>query len=72
MVTITYNVRDIIVRPFVPQGSTLTAQYYNDFLVRQVGHGIRDKLPDLVDSSLLMHDKAKPHKGEFIRQLLRC
>lgn len=71
MVIVAYDVRGVIVCHFVPHGRTVTAQYYRDFLVRQVRRGVRDKRPDLVDSAIILHDNARPHKAECVRQLLR-
>ncbi|GFV62264.1 histone-lysine N-methyltransferase SETMAR [Trichonephila clavipes] len=71
IVIVAYDVRSVIVCNFVPHGRTVTAQYYRDFLVRQVRHGVRDKRPDLVDSAIIQHDNTRPHKAECVRQLLR-
>ncbi|GFR26874.1 histone-lysine N-methyltransferase SETMAR [Trichonephila clavata] len=51
---------------------TVTAQYYRDFLVRQVRRGVQDKRPDLVvDCVIILHGNARPHKAECVRQQLR-
>ncbi|GFY29680.1 transposable element Tcb1 transposase [Trichonephila clavipes] len=47
---------------------TVTTQYYRDFLVRL---GVRDKRPDLVHNSIILHDNARPYKAECVWQLLR-
>ncbi|GFU10160.1 histone-lysine N-methyltransferase SETMAR [Trichonephila clavipes] len=58
---------------FVPHVRTVTAQYYWDFLVQQVRRGVRDKRRNLGDSAIILHDNARPHKSECLRQLLqRC
>ncbi|GFY68331.1 uncharacterized protein TNIN_470011 [Trichonephila inaurata madagascariensis] len=72
MVIITYNVRGIIICHFVPHGSTVTAQYCRDFLVRLVRCGVRNKCPDIVNSGIILHDNVRPHKSECVRQVLRC
>ncbi|GFR07309.1 uncharacterized protein TNCT_88081 [Trichonephila clavata] len=71
MVIVMYDVRGVIVCLFVHHGGTVTAQYYRDLLVRQIRRGFRDKRQDLVDSAIIMHDNARPHKAECVRQLLR-
>ncbi|GFQ72043.1 histone-lysine N-methyltransferase SETMAR [Trichonephila clavata] len=71
MVIIAYDVRGVIVCHFVPHGRTVTAQYYRDYLLRQVRRSVQDKRPDLVDSAIIMHDNAIPYKAECVRQLLR-
>ncbi|GFT07578.1 uncharacterized protein TNCV_4045421 [Trichonephila clavipes] len=70
-VIVAYDVRGVIVCHFVPRGRTVTAQYCRDFLVRQVRCGVRNKRPDLVDRAKFLHDNARPHKAECVRQLLR-
>ncbi|XP_035212735.1 histone-lysine N-methyltransferase SETMAR-like [Stegodyphus dumicola] len=40
-------------------------------MVRQVQRGVRDKRLDLVDSTIILHDNARPHKAECVRQLFR-
>ncbi|GFY45900.1 uncharacterized protein TNIN_320071 [Trichonephila inaurata madagascariensis] len=52
--------------------SAVTAQYYRDFLVKQLRRGVRDKRPDLVDNAIILHGNARPHKAECVRQLLQC
>ncbi|GFY39119.1 uncharacterized protein TNIN_408651 [Trichonephila inaurata madagascariensis] len=54
MVIVAFDVRGVLVCHFVPHGRTVTAQYYMDFLVRQVQRGVRDKCPDLVDSAIIL------------------
>ncbi|GFU39291.1 histone-lysine N-methyltransferase SETMAR [Trichonephila clavipes] len=38
---------------------------------RRVRRGVRDKRLDLVDSPIILHNKAKLHKAECVRHLLR-
>ncbi|GFY66664.1 histone-lysine N-methyltransferase SETMAR [Trichonephila inaurata madagascariensis] len=64
MIIVTYDFKSVIVCHFVTHVRTVTAQYYRDFLVRQVRRGVRDKHPDLADSLIIMHDNARPHKAE--------
>ncbi|GFY06638.1 uncharacterized protein TNCV_3524941 [Trichonephila clavipes] len=71
MVIVTNDVRGVIVCHFVPHGKTVTAQYYRDFLVQQVRRGVWAKRPDPVDSAIILHDNAIPHKAACVRQLLR-
>jgi hypothetical protein len=71
IVIVAYYVRGVIVCHFVPHGRTVTAQYYRDFLVRQVRRGVRHERPDLVNSAIILHDNARPHKAECVGQLLR-
>ncbi|GFQ77176.1 histone-lysine N-methyltransferase SETMAR [Trichonephila clavata] len=70
MVIVTYDVRGVIVFHFVPQVRTMIAQYYRDLLERKVRRGVQDKRPDIVDSAIILHDNARPHKAECVRQLL--
>ncbi|GFY69846.1 uncharacterized protein TNIN_484391 [Trichonephila inaurata madagascariensis] len=63
LVIVTYDVWGVIVRHFVPHGRTVAAQYYRDFQVQQVQRGVLDTRPDLVDSAILLHDNARPHKA---------
>ncbi|GFQ94772.1 uncharacterized protein TNCT_594521 [Trichonephila clavata] len=41
MVIVAYDVRGVIVFHFVPHGTTVTARYYSDFLLRQARRGVR-------------------------------
>ena len=72
MVIVVYDVRGVIVCNFVLYEKTVIAQYIRDFLVQQVRRGVGDKRPDDVDSTIILHDNARPHKAECVRQLLRC
>ncbi|GFU87094.1 histone-lysine N-methyltransferase SETMAR [Trichonephila clavipes] len=36
-----------------------------------VRRGVRYKRPDLVDCAIILHDNARPHKTEYVRQLFR-
>ncbi|GFQ94247.1 uncharacterized protein TNCT_2871 [Trichonephila clavata] len=40
-------------------------------LAEQVRCGVQDKRPDLVDSVIILHGNARPHKAECVPQLLR-
>ncbi|GFX53062.1 histone-lysine N-methyltransferase SETMAR [Trichonephila clavipes] len=64
MVIVPYDVKSVIVYHSVSHGRTVTLQYYRDFLVQHVRRGVRDKLPELVDSAIILHDNARPHKAE--------
>ncbi|GFQ88132.1 mariner transposase [Trichonephila clavata] len=66
MVIVKCDVKGVIVCHFFPHGRTVTTQYYRDFLVRQIPHGVRDKLPDLVNNEIFLHDNTKPHNTECI------
>ncbi|GFQ94400.1 histone-lysine N-methyltransferase SETMAR [Trichonephila clavata] len=68
MVIVTYDFRSVIVCYCVPHFIAMTSEYYR---VRQVRRGVRDKHPDLVDSTIILHDNARPHKSERVRQILR-
>jgi transposase len=54
----------------VPSGTTLTAAYYCQFLLklRRKMHANR---PDLLENGvLILHDNARPHLGKDVRELL--
>ncbi|GFX66915.1 histone-lysine N-methyltransferase SETMAR [Trichonephila clavipes] len=71
MVIVTYDIRRVIVYHFIPHGRTVTAQYYRDFLVRQVRPGVHNKRPDLVEHAIILLDNARSHKAECVWQVTR-
>ena len=70
MMIFTYDCKGVIMTDRVPSGTTVTAAYYHQFL-QKLRRKMHVNRPDLLeDGVLILHDKARPHLGKDIRELL--
>ena len=70
MMIFAYDCKGVIMTDRVPSGTTVTAAYYCQFLLklRRKMHANR---PDLLENSvLILHDNAQPHLGKDVHELL--
>jgi len=70
MMIFAYDCKGVIMTDRAPTGTTVTADYYRQFLqkLRCKMHANR---PDLLENSvLILHDNARPHLGKDVRELL--
>jgi len=70
MMIFAYDCEGMIMTDRVPNGTTVTAAYYRQFLqkLRRKMHANR---PDLLENGfLILHDNARPQRGKDVRELL--
>jgi len=70
MMIFAYDCEGVIMTDRVPSGTTVTAAYYRQFLqkLRRKMHANRPNL--LENGFLILHDNARPQRGENVRELL--
>ena len=65
-----YDCKGVIMTDRVPSGTTVTAAYYCQFLLKLRRKMLANR-PDLLENGvLILYDNARPHLGKDIRELL--
>jgi hypothetical protein len=70
MMIFVYDHRGIIMTDRVPCGTSVTAAYRRDWM-QKLRRNINKDRPDLLeDGPVILHDKARPHLGKVVIELL--
>ena len=72
IVIFAYDSVGIILTHAVPQHSTVTCQYYADFLEPHLRRALGKKRPHFLgeNTPIILHDNARPHVANVVNQLL--
>jgi len=70
MMAFAYDCKGVIMTDRVPSGTTVTAAYYCQFLLK-LRHKMHANRPDLLENGvLILHNNAWPHLGKDVCELL--
>lgn len=70
MLTVFWDMKGVLLAEFMPTGSTINAVSYCNTLTK-LRRAVRDKRPDRGNEVRLLHDNARPHVANSVREKLQ-